>query len=448
MAETNGTLPAPGPIRRIASATPTKDFFVSMITRDIALEDCLLDLIDNCLDGAQRMVAEDGELGSGRYSGYRAELTFDTTSLNIKDNCGGIPLALAENYAFHFGRPRAEPVGAGLPIGLYGIGMKRAILKLGTRIRIDSSTASESFQCFIDVDEWSQHDEWTFELSVGPPLEEPGTTISVTELNDGVSEAFGDGKFVSDIKRIVSRDYARVIDHGFEVKVDGEAISAQPYHVKESEEFSPFRTRYKDGIVQVEIIAGMAASPPDSPDPDDRVDVSRFGWFVFCNDRVVLAADKSSRTVWGWEGSPRWHTQYNGFVGILLFSSQDPTLLPWTTTKRDLDSSSFVYRRAQARMKDATLPWIAYTNARKVTPETVKPVEDRAQTVSAFDAKPSSAFTVPTIERARIAMTSIQYRKPVREVKRAIAAFGKGYMTNKAVGEKTFDYFLENEAED
>ena len=45
-------------------------------------------------------------------------------------------------------------------------------------------------------------------------------------------------------------------------------------------------------------------------------------------------------------------------------------------------------------------------------------------------------------------MTSIQYRKPVREVERAIAAFGKRYMTNKAVGEKTFEYFLANEAED
>ena len=35
-----------------ADAMPTKDFFVRMITRDISLEDCILDLIDNCLDGA------------------------------------------------------------------------------------------------------------------------------------------------------------------------------------------------------------------------------------------------------------------------------------------------------------------------------------------------------------------------------------------------------------
>ena len=33
-------------------AFPTKAFFVRMITRDISLEDCILDLIDNSVDGA------------------------------------------------------------------------------------------------------------------------------------------------------------------------------------------------------------------------------------------------------------------------------------------------------------------------------------------------------------------------------------------------------------
>jgi hypothetical protein len=37
-----------------ARANPTKAFFVRMITRDISLEDCILDLIDNSVDGAWR----------------------------------------------------------------------------------------------------------------------------------------------------------------------------------------------------------------------------------------------------------------------------------------------------------------------------------------------------------------------------------------------------------
>src|SRR4051794_40593306 len=37
-----------------AHANPTKRFFVRMITRDITLDDCILDLIDNSVDGAWR----------------------------------------------------------------------------------------------------------------------------------------------------------------------------------------------------------------------------------------------------------------------------------------------------------------------------------------------------------------------------------------------------------
>jgi hypothetical protein len=38
-----------------AQASPTKQFFVSMLTRDISLADAILDLLDNCLDGAMRL---------------------------------------------------------------------------------------------------------------------------------------------------------------------------------------------------------------------------------------------------------------------------------------------------------------------------------------------------------------------------------------------------------
>ena len=40
-----------------AQASPTKQFFVSMLTRDISLADAILDLLDNCLDGAMRLTA-------------------------------------------------------------------------------------------------------------------------------------------------------------------------------------------------------------------------------------------------------------------------------------------------------------------------------------------------------------------------------------------------------
>ena len=94
-----------------ADAMPTKDFFVRMITRDISLEDCILDLIDNCLDGARRQLAARnggaGEIHS--YEGFRVRLQIGQERFRIEDNCGGISIDNAIDYAFHFGRRPDAP---------------------------------------------------------------------------------------------------------------------------------------------------------------------------------------------------------------------------------------------------------------------------------------------------------------------------------------------------
>ena len=41
-------------VKTYADAKPTKAFFVNMLVRDIELKDALLDLLDNCVDGALR----------------------------------------------------------------------------------------------------------------------------------------------------------------------------------------------------------------------------------------------------------------------------------------------------------------------------------------------------------------------------------------------------------
>ena len=90
-------------------ADPTKEFFVSMITRDISLEDCILDLIDNSADGARRSVLREAS-GDGvtdgtlDYSGYHVDVLFNEEQFKIEDNCGGIEIEIAKKYAFRFGR--------------------------------------------------------------------------------------------------------------------------------------------------------------------------------------------------------------------------------------------------------------------------------------------------------------------------------------------------------
>ena len=84
------------------NASPAKAFFVEMITRDIELQDAILDLLDNCIDGIRRIGKTKG---SHPYQGYYAKITFSENEFVIEDNCGGIPFDMAQKYAFMMGRP-------------------------------------------------------------------------------------------------------------------------------------------------------------------------------------------------------------------------------------------------------------------------------------------------------------------------------------------------------
>ena len=433
-----------------ADATPTKDFFVRMITKDISLEDCLLDLVDNCLDGARRkIVAKDGD---GKmiesYEQFHTKLFIASEEFRIEDNCGGISIDDAIDYAFHFGRRPDTPTDEDFSIGLYGIGMKRAILKIGNNIEIHSSTDQEAFRCVIDVNDWLQHDRWEFDMYDATQIEGTGTVIRIENLNNGIAQEFADTTFVNHLTRIVARDYSRFIEKGFKISINGEAVKGHQYAVKAGEEFQPFRKTYEDEDgVQVDILAGMAAPPPDSNEPSNRVETSYYGWFVFCNDRVVLAANKTDRTVWGDEEFAIWHPQYNGFMGMVLFHGSDPNRLPWTTTKRDVDESSPLYRRAIKEMKAATQPWIEYTNQRKTDLDNAKKRERSALSVPFFDIEENQTFKVPaTSDKPHIKMANINYQKPQTEVKKVARALGNARMSYRGVGEKTFEYFIENEA--
>lgn len=88
------------PTNEQVQASPTKQFFVSMLTRDVSLADAILDLLNNCLNDALRLAHGD-DVDYARHS-MKIELVADHFSM--EDNCGGIPLKVARNYAFKTGR--------------------------------------------------------------------------------------------------------------------------------------------------------------------------------------------------------------------------------------------------------------------------------------------------------------------------------------------------------
>ncbi len=122
-----------------ANAHPKKRFFIEMFTRDIPLLDCVLDLIDNCFDGLARtgrlklhMVSDDifGKKSSAaprKAVRPHVRVEFDRSHFRISDNCGGIDYEDALEDVFNFGHSTKRSAEY---LGVYGIGMKRALFKM------------------------------------------------------------------------------------------------------------------------------------------------------------------------------------------------------------------------------------------------------------------------------------------------------------------------------
>lgn len=434
-----------GTTHKVIHADATKDFFVKMITRDISLRDCIFDLLDNAIDGARRSPSS---ASNSPFAQHKILLTFDSTHFKIQDNCGGIKLSDAIDYAFHFGRKPHSPADVKGGIGLYGIGMKRAIFKIGQYCEVVSHATDASFKVIIDVPSWEVQPSWDFEYEDVGSIASKGTSISITKLNDGIAEMLGDPGFKNELMKDIARDYAFFIHQGMQIEVCDSMVPSYKFQLVTSDQVVPAVEKYGDDGVSVRILVGLVDELSDDiPDELRPKEVERYGWFVICNDRVVLAADKTERTVWGDDGFKTWHPQYNGFGGFIFFSSDDQSKLPWTTTKRELDAASPLYRRAIAKMKILTDQFTKYTNTRKHDLEAARAAEAKKDLIEISQLTVAQPLRMPTLSAvsARSDMVSISYQRRKSEVDEVKRHLGFSGMTNKDMGIKTFEYYREAE---
>jgi hypothetical protein len=359
-------------------ASPTKTFFVDMLTRDIELKDAILDLLDNCVDGIQR-ITKDAESSETPYQGYWAKITFSSTEFKIEDNCGGIPLEVAKQYAFRMGRP-ADNVNDDLSlytIGTYGIGMKRAIFKMGRSGEVISQTENNTFKVSVSDDWLSSDNDWSLPLEeINPTLQSNGTSVTVRNLLPNIQDKFSSSEstLYDDLVNEIQRHYTYIFHKGFKVEVNGYQVIPAPWLLKwdgkeflEQETIAPYLYKALIDDVEVKIAVGFYTDNPDSSELEDIVEgkerrTDNAGWTIICNDRVVLYCDKSILTGWGEAGVPRYHPQFIAISGVVEFRSHDPRKLPITTTKRGIDASSILYLYVKNFMREGLKHFTAYTN--------------------------------------------------------------------------------------
>jgi hypothetical protein len=365
------------------NARPVKRFFVEMLTRDIAIEDAILDLLDNCLDGVLRHTP--AESADDRpYAGYWAKIKVDKNSFEIEDNCGGIPWS-ERDRAFRMGSPieAVSETDRKPTVGAYGIGMKRAIFKIGAQAIIWTQNSDDNYEISITPEWIGNQDSWDLEVTNGRrTADEDGTLIMIENLHSEISQRFESSSFADDLLDKIQNHYSLILQKGFAVFVNNIAASSKPvifrFAEDGGEQIRPYMFRSNNDGVEIFLAVGLREPIPDAERILSEQEAVRYsteyaGWTVICNDRVVLYCNRDELTGWGTGDVPKYHTQFIAISGVVEFRG-DARLLPTTTTKRGLDVSKSLYLQVLNRMREGTKIFTDFTNKWKTREEEAKKI--------------------------------------------------------------------------
>lgn len=443
--------PNNAPPSNVVKGSPSKELFISMLTRDISLIDAISDLVDNCVDGAINL------RGRGKFTGLEINITLDEDSFKIKDNCSGIDKDLARDYAFRFGRP-SEAAQIDYSVGQFGIGMKRALFKMGSNFEIKSVSEKASFSIEIDVIKWSKReDDWDFkfkELKEGKfPLGERGTEITVSSLNSDVSERFKQKNFLSELRTKLELQHLINVSRGLVIKINGYPIESTQLKLLNSNKFKTayWGKRFKMyGNTYVRIYAGIG---------EEHLD--KGGWYIFCNNRLIQGPEQSIISGWGARTPvriPKYHGQFSRFRGFVFFESKAPSFLPWNTSKTSVDADSPIFRNVRSEMVRLMRPIINFLNkvhdesaaylSRILEEKYLQEEIDSATLKDYLHVRTSGSFIAPA-QKGLVKKTNEVAIKYIRTEDRVekLKKFFK-VSSPKKVGEKTFDYTYDRECKE
>lgn len=450
-------------------AEPERALFVDMLTRDIELVPAIMDLLDNSIDGARAHMN-----GADSEEEFWVEIRVSPDKFEVQDNCGGIDLDVARLYAFRFGRPSAYK-GTKRSVGQFGVGMKRALFKLGDTFSIESRANSTSFKMKVDVKKWVTDPDplWTFQMSEASRNYDPGssgrgTTVTVTDLHVSAEEDLSDPAFLSLLREQIRFRHQGAIAEGIVIRLNGERLEGLTRELLSGPNFQPinrpFVVKSEHGDVAVRIVAGISTLErreigKDEGDPENFRGGGDAGWWIFCNDRLLLMRERSRLTGWG-ENLPNYHPQYRQFRGYVYLTASSTEALPWNTTKTGIDEESRVWRQVQAQLKLAGSEVVSVINRIKseernaVNPDEMPIVTavSAAKLVDTTKLPDSDSFAVPPPKRARRRSTpkkprmqKMQFEVPVDRFQAASNRLGTTVVAE--VGRRSFDYYFEREVE-
>ncbi|MCU7927395.1 MAG: ATP-binding protein [Candidatus Thiodiazotropha sp. (ex Dulcina madagascariensis)] len=301
--------------KKTLDATPEKRIFLSIIS-EYDLKRSICELIDNAIDLWTRTKREDLVI--------RIELDARQQAISIHDNAGG----LEEDRLDHIISPgkTSNDIDDSV-IGYFGVGSKRAVVALAKDINIKSRFSSgKTYLVKLDEDWITNDSSWHLPYAEAPtPLSPSSTEIELGRLRIHVSK-----DDTEELKVQLSEIYARFIESGVTIQINGEILGATHFDNEWSYPPKLLPTKFtgvveiEGRIVEIEILSGLIDHPGD---PDDS-----YGVFVYCNNRLISRGlkDYSVGFISGLVGNPHYNVSLARTIVSLKGQSQD---MPWDSSK-------------------------------------------------------------------------------------------------------------------
>jgi hypothetical protein len=141
----------------------------------------------------------------------------------------------------------------------------------------------------------------------------------------------------------------------------------------------------------------------------------------------------------------------------VFFDSDEPGVLPWTTTKTGVDTDHVAYKQVRERLIEATVPVVNFLkNLEKerrdfqegnLTEERLAEAIEKSEDIQLGALTVPKTFKAPQVTRDINArdLQRIQYSRERCQIQKIMEQ--EGLRTFKEVGEYTFDYYISMETE-
>lgn len=352
-----------------------------------------------------------------------------------------------QKYAFRFGRdPKAPPTPNS--VGQFGVGMKRTLFKLGEEFEVRTkSEKDEGFVVTVDVNQWKSQSKWNFPCQVGGTgLDERHTSITVKNLFPEVAEQFQLQDFIDSLIHEISLAHFMPINKKIKITLNGRTVPKYEFQIFQNSQINPqVEERIIDGVT-IKVIAGLSER-----------DLEKGGWYIVCNGRLIVTADKTKLTGWDNDlGTRKYHPDFAYFRGIVIFESSNSSLLPWATTKTGIDSDNKYYKVAFKLMLNSMKKIIPVLSARAkelkyfedelVESQPLNKAISESKVISLINLdynKTTFISPSPNLAKESPSIVRIQYNVPVSQFNKVSQVLGTSVKAE--VGLETFKYYFEYE---